>query len=73
VEKMDTVGLIFQAEALATAKLRESKMMPAPSTYLGKCFKGHCGENTTWRDRGRERESLMGVAGKGGCTAELNP
>jgi len=33
----------------------------------------YCGENKTWRNRGRERESPMGVDGKGGRTAELNP
>jgi hypothetical protein len=54
-------------------KLRETKMMSAPSTNPEKCFKAHCGENTTRRDRGRERESLMGVGRKGGRTAELNP
>jgi len=65
---------IFLIEELKLpTKLRDTKMMSAPSTNPEKCFKAHCGENTTRKDRGRERESLMGVGRKGGRTAELNP
>ncbi len=74
VEKMDTVGLIFQTEARVTAKEQQTSSSASchllEGSSLHESWKMH--QSPLWRkhntegSRKRERESLMGVGRRGG-------